>query len=333
MTQTYLHASPKPLDELDSRIVAALQIDGRAPWRKIAATLDEPERTVARRGTRLLEDNLVAVTGLSVSDRVAFSEPAIVSMQCSPGTVRLAAASLARRAESTFTYIMTGPVDCVAEVWCPADQQADLLLDELPGTPGLSRILSDPILRYYRAVHEWQPAILDDDEVAALAADRPMPPPKVGGQPPRSTREDRVILRALAENGRMTHEELARLAGVSEATARRRIDMLRAEGRLYFRAVVEPATLGLPVEALLWVRTPPTTVDHVGERLLESPFVRYAAAITGPHQLLVDVTLPTKAALHEFVTRSPWLEHVSAVETTLLVHALKRSAVLSRSST
>lgn len=332
MTTPHAGTPPARIDEIDRRIVAALQIDGRASWRKIAAVLDQPERTIARRGSRLLDERVVVVTGLSVRDRVAYSEPAIVSMQCSPGTVRVAAASLARREESTFSYIMTGPVDCVAEVWCPADHLAALLLDELPGTPGMSRITSDPILRYYRAVHEWQPGILDDDAVAVLAADRPLPPAKVGGQPPRTTREDRTILRALAENGRMPHEELARLAGVSEATARRRVESLRTEGRLYFRAVVEPTVLGLPVEALLWITTPPNTVDLVGEQLLESPLVRYAAAITGPHQLLVDVTLPTKATLHEFVTRSSWLEHVSAIQTTLLVQALKRSGVLDTAS-
>jgi hypothetical protein len=78
----------------------------------------------------------------------------------------------------------------------------------------------------------------------------------------------------------------------------------------------------------LWVKAAPDAVDLIGESILESHFVRYAAAITGPHQLLVDVTLPDKAALHEFTTRSPWLAHASGIEVTLLVDALKRSAVL-----
>lgn len=328
MTTPHLAVPSAPLDQLDRRIVAALQVDGRASWRTIATTLGEPERTVARRGSRLINDRLVVVIGLSPRDRVAYSEPAIVSMQCSPGTVRVAAASLAHRTDTTFTYVMTGPADCLAEVWCPPDRLAALFLDELPGTPGLVRVLSSPILRYYRTVHEWQPGILSGDEVAALAADRPLPPTTIGGAPPRTSREDRVILRALAEDGRQTHDELARLAGASEATVRRRIEALRAEGRLFFRAVVEPATLGLPVEALLWITAPPNAVDLIGESILESHFVRYAAAVTGPHQLLVDVTLPDKPALHEFTTRSPWLAQVSRIEITLVVDALKRSAVL-----
>lgn len=38
------------LDSLDRRIVAALQVNGRAGWRRIAAVLDIAERTVAARG-------------------------------------------------------------------------------------------------------------------------------------------------------------------------------------------------------------------------------------------------------------------------------------------
>jgi DNA-binding Lrp family transcriptional regulator len=46
-------SSPPLLDELDRRIVGALQIDGRASWRRIAEVLGEPERTIARRGSAL----------------------------------------------------------------------------------------------------------------------------------------------------------------------------------------------------------------------------------------------------------------------------------------
>lgn len=57
------------LDALDRRIAAALQIDGRASWRRIASALGEPERKVARRGLRLLESGRVSVTGLVVRGR------------------------------------------------------------------------------------------------------------------------------------------------------------------------------------------------------------------------------------------------------------------------
>lgn len=52
------------LGELEQRIVMALQVDGRATWRKIAKVLDEPERTVARHGAALLEDGKVNIAAI-----------------------------------------------------------------------------------------------------------------------------------------------------------------------------------------------------------------------------------------------------------------------------
>jgi hypothetical protein len=48
------------LDPRERRIVVALQLDGRSSWRRIAEVLDEPERTVARRGGELTIGNISA---------------------------------------------------------------------------------------------------------------------------------------------------------------------------------------------------------------------------------------------------------------------------------
>ncbi|MFH8621881.1 Lrp/AsnC family transcriptional regulator [Streptomyces vietnamensis] len=310
-----------PLDELDRRIVAALQIDGRASWRRISAALGEPERKVARRGLRLLESGDVAVRGL-----VMRGETVILRMTCRPGTVRDAAVAAARRADCIFSYALAGPVDCVAELQCPPGRLASLMLDEVPALPGLVSQSVSPVLRYFRTVHEWSPGILDAGEVEALGG----PHGTVGEPAPRDIEvgpEELALLGALAEDGRRTYEDLAAVAGVSMATARRRVETLTREGVVSIRAAVEPALLGLPVEALLWIKVRPDEVEKAGRLLVESPLVRYAAVVMGEHQLLVDVTQPSKAALHEFLTVSPWVRHVEAVQSHLVVESFKRSGV------
>ncbi|MFE1955832.1 Lrp/AsnC family transcriptional regulator [Streptomyces sp. NPDC059524] len=310
-----------PLEGLDRRIVAALQIDGRASWRRIAAALGEPERKVARRGLRLLESGDVAVRGL-----VMRGETVILRMTCRPGTVRDAAVAAARRPDCIFSYALAGPVDCVAELQCPPGRLAPLMLDEVPELPGLVSQSVSPVLRYFRTVHEWSPGILDADEVEALGGQ-----PRDVGQPvPPSIEigpEELAILGALAEDGRSTYEDLAAVAGVSVATARRRVEVLTREGVVSIRAAVEPALLGLPVEALLWIKVRPDEVEKVGELLVASPLVRYAAVVMGEHQLLVDVTQPSKTALHAFLTESPWVRHVESVQSHLVVESFKRSGV------
>ncbi|GAA0483871.1 Lrp/AsnC family transcriptional regulator [Streptomyces olivaceiscleroticus] len=324
-------------DALDRRIIAALQIDGRASWRRIAAALGEPERTVARRGLHLLDSGQVTVTGL-----VARGETAIVRLGCPPGTARDAALAMARRADTIFSYVLSGSPDCVAEVQCPPGRLAALMLDEAPPVPGLLAQHVSPVLRYFRTVHDWHPGILGEAEVAALSRfpvrpggagaparfqdGGPARPEAAGGPAEELGPEERRIVEALAEDGRRTHEELAALAGVSEATARRRVEALTRTGAVSIRAAVEPALLGLPVEALLWIRTRPDAVEAVGRLLTESPLVRYAAVVMGEHQLLVDVTQPSMTALHAFLTEEPWVRHVEAVSSHLVVAAMKRSA-------
>lgn len=310
------------LDELDQRVVAALQVDGRASWRRIAEVIGAPERTVARRGARLLATGAVVVSGFAPR-----GEMVIVRLRCTPGAQRVAGAAIARRQDATFSYLITGPADCAAEINCPPNRLAALALDELPGIPGLVSSSTDPVVRYFRAVHQWQPGLLTPEEAEALS-DFPAitPQPALAANP--LSREERLLVQLLSEDGRRTNEELAALSGMSEATVRRRIDSLRRQGRLYLRAVVEPALLGLPVEALLWLKAHPRFVGEIGEALIQSHYVRYAAATTGEYQLLVHVAVPDVMTLHQFTTSGTWAEHVDMIETSMLLAAPKRTGVL-----
>ena len=314
------------LDELDRRIIAALQIDGRASWTGIAEALDEQERTVARRGTALLESGAVRVTGLSVQ-----GEALLVAIRCSRGTGRLAASALAARPDTTFTYLLTGDVDVLAEVIHPKGKWSALVLDELPAISGVESCTSYPVLRYYRTVHEWRPPILTEQEREVLSTRPTLTPPATTSEVDLSP-TDLAIVRALREDGRRTHDDLARIAEVSTTTVRRRVEAMRTDGRVHIHAVVEPALLGLAVGAVLRISTPPAHVEEAAQALLESPFVRYAAALASKHQIIAEVALPDRDALQRFVTEPDWVADVSSVEVSLLVDAHKRSGVMSNVS-
>ncbi|MEW2403792.1 Lrp/AsnC family transcriptional regulator [Streptomyces sp. NPDC046862] len=317
-------------DSLDRRIISALQVDGRASWHRIAAALDEPERTVARRGTRLLDSGLVRIGAMAVRGRST-----VVGVRCAPGQARVAATALARRPDCIFAHVLTGTFDCVAELQCPRDRLAGLVMDELPGLPGVVESLAFPVLRHVRTIREWHAGLLNPEEIAALAEGTPVAPDPAEGDvlPPvdvtgELSRQDRLLLLTLAEDGRCTYEELARVAGVSEATARRRLGALRREGRVRIRAVIEPALLGLPVEAVLRVRAVPARVEAVRTALCESAHVRYVSFITGERQLLVLTAFPDEPALHDFVTLSSWLTDVASVEVSMVLNSLKRGGML-----
>ena len=309
-------------DSLDRRIISALQIDGRASWHRIAVALGEPERTVVRRGTRLLESGLVRIGAMAVRGRST-----VVAVRCAPGRARVAANALASRPDCLFAHVLTGTWDCVAELQCPRDRLAGLVMDELPGLPGVVRTLTLPVLRHERTIREWHAGLLTEAEMAALGDGTPANAPEPLDGPPELSRSDRLLVHALAEDGRCTYDELARVSGVSEATARRRLGALRREGRVRIRAVIEPVLLGLPVEAVLWVRAAPAAVAAVTAGLVESTHVRYVSFVTGERQLLVLTAFPDEAALHDFVTRSPWSGETASVDVSLVLGTLKRGGM------
>ncbi|WP_217553276.1 Lrp/AsnC family transcriptional regulator [Streptomyces sp. GbtcB6] len=306
------------MDPLDLRVIAALQVNGRASWRSVAQALGEGERTVARRGTRLLESGLVRVVGLE-----NFAETVVVRLRCRPGRAAEAGRALAAREDAVFSCRVTGTDDVVAELQCPAARLAELTGEELPALPGAAAIATDPVLHYYRTAREWRPGLLTPAEAAVL---EPAAVPVQGPTPAPVDRtpDERAILRALARDGRLTLEELAALAGVSKATAGRRLEALQSSARLAIRAVVEPAALGFPVEGLLWVRVRPAAMEETARRLLSLPAVRYLAALAGDFPLLVNTAHRSREELQRFLVDSGWAREVDQVRTTLVVESLRR---------
>lgn len=315
------------LDPLDRRIVAALQVNGRAGWRRIAAVLDSPERTVAARGGELLRSRQVRMTGLTLLPQGGVLQSTIASVRCRAGMNRMTATAVADKPGSVFAYLTTGEADCVFELMNERSRSLSILLDELPGLPGAAGMDTATILKLYKGTHQWLPGILDAEQVAALTDKEQRWEPTGSVDLAPLSREEQEIARVLAADGRATIEELARATALSPASARRRLAHLQESGRLFDRAVVEPALLGFPVEAILRIRTRPGDTESVAMQLAQVPEVRYLAFTTGRHQLFVDIACIDHAALVGFLTRADWTEHAIEVDTSIVLHALKRSGI------
>lgn len=308
----------QPLDELSQRIIGALQIDGRASWRRIADVIGEPVRTVARRGATLLDDKTVQVVGLP-----SHSPTHILRLKCSPDSVRAVGQEVADWPQSVFVYALSGSAELIAELMMPFDALAPLLLDRLPSMDGVRNHSLVPVLQYFRTVAEWRPGVLSAEEAAALEI--PETPAEQYRPEQVLDTADRAILDALAADGRTPFETIAAQAGVSEPTARRRIDLLIQRGVVRIRAVVEPALLGLPLESLLWIRCSPENAPGIGTALAALPYVRYAAFVMGDHAILADVTTPDLGELRELITSG--IPRIEGVESALLLQAFKRGGV------
>ena len=74
------------LDELDRRIVVAMQHDGRASWRAIAEMVDSSTATVARRGQNLLASGVARVAVVPALGSSGQVDSFLIRINCQPGT-------------------------------------------------------------------------------------------------------------------------------------------------------------------------------------------------------------------------------------------------------
>ncbi|WP_404286842.1 Lrp/AsnC family transcriptional regulator [Glutamicibacter arilaitensis] len=307
-------------NDLERRIVIAMQIDGRATWRKIARVLREPERTVARYGQALLESGRVSVAAIQ-----HHSGSLVASFTCAPGTVRVACEALAQRADTSFSYMVTGQSDVVTELHYDGDL-AEILTMQLPATPGVNSLAVYPIMKYFKTIRAWRAEPVSEAQERALT-------PLTGGEltewnpAPGLTENDSMIIEVLRKDGRASIDAISRQVKMSESSVSRRVDWLLRGEQISIRTLVEPALLGFPVEALLWVQTSPHSVEALGQRLRLLPEVRYAAAVAGDAQLIVDVTVRTQKDLYRFISNTEWGEMVQ-LKTAMVLSARKRGGRL-----
>ncbi|GAA3115974.1 Lrp/AsnC family transcriptional regulator [Streptosporangium carneum] len=317
----------QPLDGADLRVVAALQVNGRATWDRIGRVLDESTRNVARRATRLMEAGILSIIGL-VDDRRIGS--AALRLRCRPGTVIDVGTALAELSQTRFLSLVSGSADCVAELSVADDALVELLFRGIPSIDGVVESTTYPVLRYFKTPQEWHVDVLTPQEVDGLREQWTPLPERFHRTSETPSPEDERIIASVATNGRATHAEIAAATGISESTARRRLDSLLRRGILRIRAEIEPAYLGLPVEAALWLRVAEREVESVGHALARLPRVRCVMAVAGDHQLVTQVAVPGRFELYEFLREIGGLPGMRAIETTVMLLPLKRGFMIKR---
>jgi Lrp/AsnC family transcriptional regulator, regulator for asnA, asnC and gidA len=114
---------------------------------------------------------------------------------------------------------------------------------------------------------------------------------------------DRAIVSLLQEDGRMSCIEIARrLENVTERLVRGRIKRMTEEGIIQVSAFVNPAMVGYPVSADVWVEVEANLVMEVGNKLTELDQVSYVACATGDQNISMQINAMDMAELYRFVT-------------------------------
>lgn len=315
------------LDALDQALVHALVIDGRAPFSRLAEVLEVSDQTVVRRYRRLRTAGLVRVVGLPQGSRVGLFE-SWLRVQCAPDAALPVAEALARRPDIAWVTLNSGgtEVHCMTRARTRRDRDT-LLLEKLPRTRRVTGISAHTILRkFFGGPDSWAGVdVLRPDQIAAL--ERPAAPP--GPDRYALDETESALLAVLGRDGRAGYPELARATGLSESTARRKVERLRDLGALFFDVEFVPSLFGYEAEATMVLAVPPARLAEVGAALASHREVPFAAAVTGAASLMAVVVCRDTDALYTYLTeRIGAVDGVGQVEVIPALRSVKRAGML-----
>jgi len=113
---------------------------------------------------------------------------------------------------------------------------------------------------------------------------------------------DREILAILQENGRLSGADIGRKVNLSQPAVSARIQRLERSGVITgYRAVVDPARVGLNIHAVVRVRTTHARIPDALELFATLEEVTATYRLTGDDCFLLDVHTPDAGRLEQVV--------------------------------
>ncbi|MDX3850754.1 inositol monophosphatase family protein [Streptomyces sp. AK02-01A] len=253
--------TPETLSEVDQRLIAALQCQGRLTAERAGEVLGLSTRSVHRRWSALINDGTVRV--LAARPRSRSMGAMMLRIRVLRGKVDMIAAALAKRDDIPFIDVSAGGDEISAVLMSGSGPDNRLVFQQLPATGSVTSVTAHTVLHVFSTAADWRLDVLTTAERAALSLPAPDPSTEPG-RPLDAT--DEAIAAVLEEDGRLPAATIAARTGQPESTVRRRLAALFARRRLRTQVVVDARRLGLGVDANIWIEVPPDRLDETGRR-------------------------------------------------------------------
>jgi Lrp/AsnC family transcriptional regulator for asnA, asnC and gidA len=146
------------MDELDFRILNALQEDGRTPFTQIAKKADVAESTIRSRYASLVEKGIVQTIAVIDPFAVGYNAPALIGINVDPGSIHTVAEALEKLTEVSYLVLTLGGYDLVLEVFCrDREDLTRFITNQIQVIPGIRSTETLVIGQIYKLSFFWQP--------------------------------------------------------------------------------------------------------------------------------------------------------------------------------
>jgi DNA-binding Lrp family transcriptional regulator len=310
------------LDDVDRRIVAALQSDPRASWSKLSGIVRVSETTVLRRVNRMRDDGLLVVTAAPDPLRCGLGQPVHIFLRTAAGKAPEVANTLAQRQDVRYVSLLTGTRDVMCELIAPDRHRlGEVVLHELAAAGPVQDTTTAVVLKQFKTEDQWSSLLLDADPPPVDGAKVFEPGARTGSLDDVDTRR----IDAMRDDGRRSYADLSQDLGLSETAVARRIAALRADERIDFLAMVDPSALGFELEVIMHVRIEPGRIEATAKAFAATRAVRYVSVTTGISDLTCDAVFRDSDDLYEFITHTVGeMRGVIDLDVDLVLQSVKR---------
>lgn len=165
---------PVSIDDLDRKIIAILQRDGRTPYVEMARTLGVAEGTIRRRKDRLIAEGIIQISAWTDPYKVGMGMVVFMNLDVDVGDLEEAAQTLVEMPCVRIVAYCTGVHDIFVEALFPSQEHLlAFLKDELPQIPGIREADTSVILQILKRSFEWEiPELAQGEERGVSSSER-----------------------------------------------------------------------------------------------------------------------------------------------------------------
>lgn len=288
-------ANGNTYDELDLRLIHAIQIAPRAPWRRLAGLLEVSTATLTRRWKQINENGDAWVTGYPNPRR--FGGAAVLEINCGSRAVDEVARTLTQSPLTVSAREMSGSTELLASVRARSIPDLSAYIREARMIDGVRTMRVNIVTRLFTTGARWRLDALSPAQVRAI---HPLALPQPRPLLARLDDIDQRLVRELGYDGRATAVQLAQNLGVSVNTVRRRLHTLFENGSVEVRCDVSSSISGRDAIAAFWLEVSPEHLVETAQTLGRMPAIRAIFSLAGPRNLHLIAWLRHPSELPEF---------------------------------
>ncbi len=274
----------KHIDDVDKKIIAALEKDAFRSSRELSEELDLCAPTVRRRVNRLIRDNIMRIQAVQIN-RARTSLTVAILLKVENSSITRTAELLVRQEEVGFLALAAGYYNMIMVCWFVTVE-------------AYSRFLNG-VLYTMSGVLETNTAICTEyRKYAFVNLPRTRESYQASRKPVDET--DLKIISALEKNAHQSNARLAKSLNISSATIRRRINSLLSANIIHIQAFPNVRT-GKMVTSVIALKVDNDALNRIADYFSDMDEVRQVLLATGNYDIGVWAWFESIEAFSEFL--------------------------------